>query len=414
MRNQLKLSPKTKTTVSVKNSLLYASVGVGLFILVFTGAFFYLNMGNSEKAYAASDYISRDNNRGDWTSGLSWMGNTSPGTSFSKDTSVDIYGYVERTGDIAFNKGGILNIFDTLFITGDLFLSKDATLNIGSNGVLVIVGNYTSEKDLILANGGKIVITGEINIAKDAAIDNKGSIYFFDNSPTYGSGLTYTGSPIGNESTLANSDPALYNFVQTGNTLLPIVLDYFTAQTTASNTVLVEWGTVSEKENDFFTLEHSTDGKTFEIVTTVEGAGNSNQKLQYSFEDHKSSVGMNYYRLKQTDYNGDFEYFKIVGVNNSIGSSTASKTTESFKISEAYPNPFRGEINLNFEAEVNSDVEVLIQNARGEIVHKEIVPVTIGENNYQFSNAELLPPGVYYINLWNNGKKYKPQRLIKI
>src|SRR5690606_24463115 len=93
--------------------------------------------------------------------------------------------------------------------------------------------------------------------------------------------------------------------------LLPIVLDYFTAQTTPSNSILVEWGTVSEKENDFFTLERSADGKTFEIITTVEGAGNSNQKLQYSFEDHRSSVGMNYYRLKQTDYNGDFEYFKI-------------------------------------------------------------------------------------------------------
>ena len=418
MRNKLKLSPKTKTTVSVKTTLVYASVGVGMFLLIFTGAFFYLNMGNSKEAVAAADHISRDNRRGDWTDGMSWLANTAPGTSFSKSTSVEVYGYIERSGDIHFNKGGVLTIHDTLFIRGNLSLKMGAILTIGNNGVLVVLGNYSSDKNLSLANGGKVVVTGSVDIAKDAGIENNGDMYFYDNDPTIGKGFEFSGSAIGNETDLANSDPGLYNFVNTGNTLLPIVLDYFTAQVTTTNSVLVEWGTVSEKENDFFTLERSSDGKNFEEITTVEGAGNSLKKLQYSFEDNKSTVGMNYYRLKQTDFNGDFEYFKIVGVNNKVGSSTATNSaiadSQTIKIDDAYPNPFKNVINLSFEAEMDGEVEVLIQNARGEIVHKDFVTFYYGKNDYQFTKGDLLQPGVYYINLWSNGEKFQAQRLIKM
>src|SRR5690606_19164216 len=98
---------------------------------------------------------------------------------------------------------------------------------------------------------------------------------------------------------------------------LPIVLSDFQASITGSQTVQVEWSTFAEKNNDFFTVERSADGKNFEVLTAVEGAGSSNKKLSYSYEDKKPLTGYNYYRLKQTDFNGDFEYFKIVGVNNS-------------------------------------------------------------------------------------------------
>src|SRR5690606_40482994 len=115
--------------------------------------------------------------------------------------------------------------------------------------------------------------------------------------------------------------------------------------------ILITWGTISEKENDFFTLERSTDGKTFDIITTVDGAGDSNKKLSYSFEDKLASAGMNYYRLKQTDFNGDFEYFKIVGVNNPNGSISQAKNdsaeaVEALTVDQAYANRSSSTVNI--------------------------------------------------------------------
>src|SRR5690606_14352451 len=79
MRNRLNLSPKAKTTVSVKRTLVYASVGAGLFVMLFTGAFFYLNMGNSEDVMAADPTTIRATvHNGEWNDPSTWTGNRVP------------------------------------------------------------------------------------------------------------------------------------------------------------------------------------------------------------------------------------------------------------------------------------------------------------------------------------------------
>lgn len=377
MRNKLKLSPKTKTTVSVKKTLVYASVGVGMFLLIFTGAFFYLNMGSSEEVIAEVPATTTKVivNNGRWSDPLTWS-------------------------------GGIPEDNDIVEIPKDFTLILDVNINNALKSVTIKVYgifNFANGK-LSLDADSKILVADTGDLRSISGNNDKLEIGGYK---IKGNEITAIPSPA--EVTLGGWEE---------NNLLPIVLDYFTAQVTATNFVLVEWGTVSEKENDFFTLERSSDGKTFEEITTAEGAGNSLKKLQYSFEDNKSTVGMNYYRLKQTDFNGDFEYFKIVGVNNKIGSSTATNSTsaglETIKIGDAYPNPFKSVVNLSFEAEIDGEVEILIQNARGEIVHKEFVSFYYGKNDYQFTKGDQLQSGIYYINVWSNGRKFQPQRLIKM
>ena len=321
---------------------------------------------------------------------------------------------MKLSGDLSFNKDATITVYDTLVITGNLSLDKDANLTIGNNGVLIVLGDYSSDKSLSIANGGRIVVVGAVQMAKDATISNSGAIYFYDDNPQYDKGFSSSGTPIKNESDLQTNDPSLFAFVNGGSILLPIVLDYFKAEVSPSNSILVSWGTVTEKENDFFTLEKSLDGKTFETIATVTGAGNSQKKLSYSFEDKNALAGMNYYRLKQTDFNGDFEYFKIVGVNNPSASAAQNTSSEDIVIDKVWPNPFKETIHLDFTTEKAGDVEVLVQNSTGVIIHKEIVSVYEGENTYQFSNGSQLKPGVYFINLWSNGKKFKPQRIIKL
>ncbi|TVQ07197.1 MAG: T9SS C-terminal target domain-containing protein, partial [Bacteroidetes bacterium] len=99
-------------------------------------------------------------------------------------------------------------------------------------------------------------------------------------------------------------------FALGGNSLdnpLPIELLHFTATETEGN-VLLTWATGSETNNDYFTLERSLDLKHVEAIGHVAGAGNSARTLHYRFADTSPLEGISYYRLKQTDFDGAFEY----------------------------------------------------------------------------------------------------------
>lgn len=101
--------------------------------------------------------------------------------------------------------------------------------------------------------------------------------------------------------------------------VLPIELIYFRGTVTDFG-VRLTWATASEVNNDFFTIERSTSLEDFEIVGTLPGAGMSSSILTYSFLDSEiTNEGVVYYRLKQTDYNGDYEYSDIIAVNMNGG-----------------------------------------------------------------------------------------------
>src|SRR5690606_23288890 len=95
---------------------------------------------------------------------------------------------------------------------------------------------------------------------------------------------------------------------------LPIELVDFYAEA-KKGYVEIKWVTASEKNNDFFTIERSLDGKQFRPIGEVDGQGNSVVTTYYTYEDHSPMNGVQYYQLKQTDFNGDFEYSKIIRVN---------------------------------------------------------------------------------------------------
>ena len=72
--------------------------------------------------------------------------------------------------------------------------------------------------------------------------------------------------------------------------------------------VKLKWSTASEQNNDYFTIEKSKDGLDYIIVTTLPGAGNSVYKIDYQAVDRDIEPGILYYRLKQTDINGEFKW----------------------------------------------------------------------------------------------------------
>ncbi len=98
-----------------------------------------------------------------------------------------------------------------------------------------------------------------------------------------------------------------------GGTSLPITLGSFIGYQ-AQDGVIVEWVIHSEVNNDYFTIDRSSDCYNWDELATIPGNGNHNNRIVYNTFDENPLVGINYYRLKQTDYDGNYEYFNPIAV----------------------------------------------------------------------------------------------------
>lgn len=97
-------------------------------------------------------------------------------------------------------------------------------------------------------------------------------------------------------------------------TILPVELLSFEAEI-LYNAVEFKWATASELNNDKFEIEESYDGLHFKKIGEVEGNGTSTEQQNYSFKIEKTGNGIFYYRLKQLDFDGQFEYSKVIHVS---------------------------------------------------------------------------------------------------
>jgi hypothetical protein len=104
-------------------------------------------------------------------------------------------------------------------------------------------------------------------------------------------------------------------FVWTPPVPLPIELISFEGISKNTYNYLF-WKTASEYNNDYFTIEKTLDGINFTPIANINGAGNSNMVLNYDYIDYNIINTITYYRLKQTDYDGKYEYSNIIGLDN--------------------------------------------------------------------------------------------------
>jgi len=186
---------------------------------------------------------------------------------------------------------------------------------------------------------------------------------------------------------------------------LPITLVSFEA-VVKDNTVQLTWITSSEINNDFFTMERSFDAKNWEELLIVNGAGNSNQFLSYMETDFNPLEGISYYRLKQTDFDGQFEYFNVVPVR-----FTKNHTFE-FSL---YPNPVLQNETLNVTTSFAADEEILVvvRDLQGEEFYSKAF-ITI--ENQEFIGLpidESIPKGIYIIVASSENSIYSKKLIIK-
>lgn len=376
MKNKLNVSPQLTNKISVKQTITYAAGSIALFALLFTGAFFYLNLGNSEDAVAGNN------------EGFEFSISSTDGYDIKIQMQI-VKVIVPSSCPNGYN-------YDFQVDYNITYLGNNIPSNMWTLQANIIFDNQKLWFDIPTnAKGAGTIITTQ----KPSTTKTDCATVTLESFNCRNIELLIQGSGISTQTVMGNP------------IILPIVLENFQASLAPNSTVQVEWSTFSEKNNDFFTLERSADGKNFEVLATIDGAGNSNKKLSYSFEDKNPLTGYNYYRLKQTDFNGDFEYFKIVGINND---REAVSKTATLQVSNTWPNPFRDHVNITFDANTDGEAELLIQNALGQVVHKTLFPFHNGENTYAFEEGHRLKSGVYIISLWKNGKKYNTQKLVKM
>jgi len=178
-------------------------------------------------------------------------------------------------------------------------------------------------------------------------------------------------------SSSTNTDPI-------GSTL-SIELINFTAKLTNTSSVKLDWITETEINNDYFTIEHSSNAYDWEYVEDINGAGNSSLAVSYSINDEQPYQGVSYYRIKQTDFDGKFTFSRLVSVN--------VKDVEMLSI-EFYPNPADNQITITGDV---SELETInLYNILGENVIKNI-PMTTNDNQKKVLDLSELSSGVYIL-----------------
>jgi hypothetical protein len=185
---------------------------------------------------------------------------------------------------------------------------------------------------------------------------------------------------------------------------LPIHLLYFTAKP-QTNRVRLDWATASETNNDYFTVERSQDGQHFNELFKKPGAGISTVNLYYFGFDSKPYEGVSYYRLKQTDYDGKYEYSDVESVNFEY---TTSNVDTKYKI---HPNPaINHEFALSYESSSNGQMELKLFNSVGQLVYQTDWASEKGMNQKEFSFPEL-SEGLYMIELKNANDEYQTYKI---
>jgi len=145
--------------------------------------------------------------------------------------------------------------------------------------------------------------------------------------------------------------------------VLPIKLLSFTGACDMQNVVL-KWSAATETNNSYFAVEKSDEGTNWRAIGTVEGAGNSSRLHAYVFTDRLPGKAISYYRLRQTDFRGNYEYGEVVTVK-----SCEDKATESILF---YPNPSDGKFTVLFRGDRNNVTSIEIFNSIGGKVCESI------------------------------------------
>lgn len=330
------------------------------------------------------------------------------------DGNITVAGKLEA-GEIVVNKNLTVNSDAVIFVNkdetdsnpnGNLTVNSDGSLKLQSGSTCIVEGNLkqdgtvsilkalftllneTAETGDIEAQNAMMVVCGDYEIYSTELLGNsdmdaeyinpkENEIYVFGNNQLSKVGISEDN--LKNKSDFETNYKSVENFT---SIILPIELVYFNAHEFGSG-VRFEWETASELNNDFFTIEFSIDAVEFTELTTIDGAGTSTEPHSYRYTDFSSHEGTIYYRLKQTDYDGNFSYSGMVSVV--FAEQHAAEAEDNFINFVIYPNPATDHITIsggNYES-------ISFVSANGAVLKYEAAQGT--------HNITQLPKGLNFV-----------------
>ena len=347
-------------------------------------------------------------------------------------TSSRSYYIYDGTGGICLFKNGLLspalNLGDSVIVKGKIdhyngltelvYLSDSTIWVVGTNATVpapkvLTLAQYKANPELYegqlvgLLNLTKVsgnwpaagssatlkMVSGSdtVDIRIDSDTDIDGST-----EPTWPKDIIGIASQFASTGSVSNGYQILPRYAATDfvpANSLPVELTSFSAKVQGSS-VLLSWSTATEKNNMGFEVQRSLDNRNFASVGFVNGKGTSTIVNNYSFSDNTVSAKC-YYRLKQVDFNGNFEFSPVVEVE--------SMGVTNYTLSQNYPNPFNPSTQIKFALPKDGFVTLKVYNVLG----KEVASVvneykTSGNYSVNFS-AKNLSSGIYFYTIKADG-----------
>ncbi|MBK8981889.1 MAG: T9SS type A sorting domain-containing protein [Ignavibacteria bacterium] len=317
---------------------------------------------------------------------------------------------------------GYLPSTSTTTYTGRLYCKDDGAGNIsfgiskttaGSGGIFYGPASYTT--------GVTYVLVLEYVFNTGTGTDDEINLYVFDGAIPSTPPTPYVGPVTGTGPDLADIErfplrqaggtlniivDGVYTETSWNNAVLPVELSSFTSVIN-NRDVTLNWTTASELNNSGFDIERSSAISSWTKIGNVTGNGTVSTSVNYSFTDRGLATGNYSYRLKQIDFNGNFEYFNL---SNEVNIGIPSK----YELSQNYPNPFNPTTNINFDIPTDGNVSIKLFDVSGKevaILMNEVK--TAGYYTVNF-NASSFSSGIYFYSISaNNFAATKKMMLLK-
>ncbi|MEN7548912.1 T9SS type A sorting domain-containing protein [Rapidithrix thailandica] len=325
------------------------------------------------------------------------------------------------SGTLAIHAPGSLSfssLFPPTFTNNGQVILNGGELSVPTlaNNNSILLNNASSVSSTTLNNIGNISINDgselkaslEMNslggtLSLDGGIVNAPGIFTMEAGTVTGQGIFNCGLSSVSISTV-NDEFILLSTCTELNNLLPIELVTFDAKR-KQGTVHIFWTTASETNNNAFVLERSPDGLNFMALHKQAGAGTSHEEHHYSFTDQAPLPGINYYRLRQRDFDGNTSVSPVIAVNHKTSTLKA----------KIFPNPLSSGNSLNIRLEVavlQEEVQVFIFNSSG----KRLFQKTYSPNNTPHLQIDLpslkLDKGIYLLKIIHSSASFTERVLI--
>lgn len=188
---------------------------------------------------------------------------------------------------------------------------------------------------------------------------------------------------------------------------LPVSWLSFTGRNIQEN-VELNWSTASEINNSHFELERSIDMRNFVLVASVNGKGTTNEMSHYDYLDVNpfGAATTLYYRLKQVDYNGEYEYSSVIAVSkDKLGNGVTIETIN--------PNPFTQQLSVTLNQVSEGNVAIAVYDLSGKVLYTHTQNTGSGKLVVDLKDLSNLPEGVYILSV-TNGSETIRQKLVKV